>query len=165
MKIEIWKDLPEHEDLYKVSDMGRVKSFHNNQVKILKGNINPGIRSGYNRTKLTKNKIHKAYQTHRLILRAFIGDSDLTVNHKNGIKTDNRLCNLEYMTIQENKIHAAKMGLQNKKLTNCDVTSIRFLSAFHKIKNPKLIKAFKISYSYLVAIKSGARSQYVGQIQ
>ena len=42
---------------------------------------------------------------HRLIAMAFIGESDLQINHKNGIRTDNSVANLEYVTEQENQCH------------------------------------------------------------
>lgn len=50
----------------------------------------------------------KIYSVHRLIMRVFIWNSELVVNHKNWIKTDNRLDNLEYCTRSQNAKHRFK---------------------------------------------------------
>jgi len=47
----------------------------------------------------------KRVRVHRLVLLAYKGDSELEVDHKNQIKTDNRLCNLHYVTSQENLLN------------------------------------------------------------
>ena len=51
---------------------------------------------------------------HRLVAEAFLGLSDLVVNHINGDKLDNRLENIEYTTPEQNSAHAAKSGLYKK---------------------------------------------------
>jgi hypothetical protein len=56
----------------------------------------------------------KSYYTHRLIAESFFGSSSLHVNHINGIKTDNSVANLEYVTIKGNLAHA-KIFIKNKK--------------------------------------------------
>lgn len=44
----------------------------------------------------------KTITRHRLIMQTFVGESDLHIDHINEIKSDNRLCNLEYVTWHEN---------------------------------------------------------------
>lgn len=56
-------------------------------------------------------KSNDQYRVHRLVALAFLGDSDLEVNHKNGVKDDNRVENLEYVTSKQNSVHAVEMGL------------------------------------------------------
>lgn len=57
---------------------------------------------------------------HRLIMLAFVGDSELTVNHKDGNKLNNDISNLEYMTVQEQNIHRSKvLKVGNRRPVYC----------------------------------------------
>ena len=55
---------------------------------------------------------------HRLVWLCYYGsiDPNLQINHKNGIKTDNRICNLELVTAKENIDHAIRTGLSDAKV-------------------------------------------------
>ena len=142
MSKEIWKDIPEYENLYQVSNQGRVYSLPKewisgwNNVKRKHDGIifEPQLDNRYLRVGLTKNKKRKFFRVHRLVLSAFCGDSNLEANHINGIKTDNRLENLEWVTPSENMKHAYKTGLKkgmkgeshpNSKLNEDIVKNIR----------------------------------------
>src|SRR3990167_2148632 len=107
---EIWKDIPEWEGFYQVSNLGRIKSLkrvvpHTHTVystqkeKILKP---ASDRKGYKYICLYRNHISKIKKVHRLVLLAFKHDSPLTVNHINGVVDDNSLINLEYLSAIEN---------------------------------------------------------------
>lgn len=118
MKV-IFKDIEEYEALYQISNFGDVKSFpkwdgtHFTKEKILKPQKD---KYGYLLVSLYKNKKKKIFKVHRLVLRAFIGKSSLQVNHKDGIKSNNELKNLEYCTPSENIKHAFKIGyMKNHK--------------------------------------------------
>jgi hypothetical protein len=121
MKNEIWKDIHGYEGCYQISNLGRVKSL--SRMKST-GNLRyesddiilkPGIVGrGYLHLSLWKNGNKKQAYVHRLVIETFRGKSTLTVNHKNGIKTDNRLENLEYCTYGENNKHAIDNGLRKQ---------------------------------------------------
>jgi hypothetical protein len=66
-------------------------------------------KNGYARVNI-KGKIKLV---HRLVMLAFYGDSELCVNHKNGIKSDNSVVNLEYVTHKENTRHRFEVLKQN----------------------------------------------------
>jgi len=113
MQKEIWKDIPEYEGYYQVSNLGRVKSLDrfidkkNNRCffkgKILKININ---KNGYCFIVLYKNKKSKNLRIHQLVSMAFLNHKPcgmkLVVDHINDIKTDNRLENLQIVTTRYN---------------------------------------------------------------
>lgn len=107
---EVWRDAPGYEGLYQVSNLGRIKSLQNGKAKILRLLKNS---KGYLRVCLS-NENRKYIRVHRLIAFAFIPNPENKpqINHKNGIKTDNRIENLEWITCSDNHKHAFKIGLK-----------------------------------------------------
>lgn len=104
---EIWKDIPNYENLYQISSLARVKRLVGIRCKterILK----PSLRNGYYHVNLTKNAKGKSFYVHRLFAQSFIDNTfnKEQINHKNGIRTDNCLENLEWVTNLENQRHA-----------------------------------------------------------
>jgi hypothetical protein len=112
-KIEEWRDIPEHEG-YQASNLGRVRSNRRHKTwKILSPTV---LSCGYERLFLydgTGNENSRQKYVHRLVLKAFVGDSDLQCDHINGNKSDNRIENLRYCTHAENKRYSKKC--KNKK--------------------------------------------------
>jgi hypothetical protein len=103
MENEIWKDIEGYEGVYQVSNLGRVKSLKFGKEKIFKTHFN---QKGYCLVTFTIS-IGKSdcFTIHRLVATAFLGKSDLHVNHINGNKQDNRVENLEYVSNRENNTH------------------------------------------------------------
>ncbi len=102
-QLEIWKDIPEYEGYYQVSNLGRVKSFKKSKETILKSGTDT---SGYHFVVLYKDAKPRTIPNHKLVAIVFLNHircgNDLVVNHKNFIRTDNRLENLEVITHREN---------------------------------------------------------------
>lgn len=106
--MEIWKDVPNYEGLYQVSNLGNVKSLSKiiNDKKLKEKLLTPCKNSGgYLWVKFTINKIEKSFSVHRLVALTFLGESKLVVNHKDLNKLNNSLENLEYLSQRENNHH------------------------------------------------------------
>jgi hypothetical protein len=96
---------------YCIDSVGNIFNIKTNR------RLKPSIdEKGYLRVKLCKGSIQKTFKVHRLVALNYIDNPDNKpqVNHINGIKTDNRVPNLEWVTNQENTIHAIKSGLRDE---------------------------------------------------
>jgi len=100
MNHEEWKQVVGFQN-YEVSNFGRVR---NRYGKILNGSIN---KHGYHTVVLYKNKNQRRVMVHRLVAEAFLGKREVgkEINHINGIKTDNRVENIEWCTKSQNLLH------------------------------------------------------------
>ena len=134
--MELWKDVQGYEKLYQVSNFGRVKSLSriNNLGKskrecILGNRLND---RGYHTAVLYNNGKSKTFKVHQLVGMAFIENplSKPHINHLDGIKGNNCVENLEWVTISENQKHAFKIGL-NKATCERD-NSGRFIKKNNK---------------------------------
>ena len=179
MEKEIWKEIKGYEGYFEVSNLGNFRSKNrvigykypgktrNYPGKILKVE---SIFEGYTRIVLMKNHIRKRYMCHRLVAETFIPNpkNKPFINHINGIKWDNRVSNLEWVTQSENELHShsvlgntmkGKTFLVKIYCTNIDKTFslmseiIRFLHGLgHKTACieglKKAIKANRLYHTY-----------------
>lgn len=104
---EMWKPVVGYEGYYSASSFGRVQrnagTYGTAQDRIL----TPAISFGYQRVTLSIGNSQRNFQVHRLIAEAFLGHQPdgQEVNHKNGVKHDNRIENLEWVTKSQNNAH------------------------------------------------------------
>ena len=126
---EEWKEVVGFEGLYEVSNKGRVRSLDRKVPRlgkygqpshmVYKGKLIPMwiTNQGYLRLTLNRDGKKSNHLVHRLVANAFIPNTENkeTVNHKNGIKSDNQLQNLEWATRSEQNHHAWAIGLNKGK--------------------------------------------------
>jgi DNA-binding CsgD family transcriptional regulator len=117
--METWKDVDGYEGLYQVSNMGNVKTLarlHRVDRPYTKKErlMNPPTNStGYRQATLYKDKKGVIHSVHKLVATAFLErhPHHQVVNHKDGIKTNNTVENLEWCTYGQNQSHAIRTGL------------------------------------------------------
>jgi len=131
MENEIWKPIKNFEGTHEVSNLGRVRSIdrwidYRGGKRFEKAKYQKFCeREGYIRVGIYFNKRGGMFSVHRLVAEAFI-DNPLNkpkVNHKNGVKSDNRVENLEWVTQLENVRHA--------------IDVLGFVSGFKGIEHPR----------------------------
>jgi hypothetical protein len=159
--MEFWRTIDGFEN-YKVSNLGNVKrldslvyqsgKFYKYKGRILKQeNV-----KGYKRVSLSKGKIIKRFQVHRLVAMCFhINFNDKKcVNHINGIKTDNRSVNLEWCTYSENEKHSYnKLGkiTNGLKCRKINIDNIEEIKKLYKkgFKQKEIAKIYNVNQSVI----------------
>lgn len=159
-----------YEGIYAVSDSGEVLSMNYKKSK-LPGLMTQRIRRRYLSVFLSKpGHKERNFPVHTLVAAAFIGPrpTGLAINHKNGIRTDNRVENLEYCTYSENSKHSFTTGAQcNKgiqhsqhKLTDDQVRDIRKRESEGE-SYKSLAQAFGVSSSAISLVVTRKRWDHV----
>ena len=191
--METWKVIEGYDNLYEVSDLGRVRSLgrdcnsKNNSINHKRERILiQEIKAyGYCRVRLfPKEGKPKHYAVHRLVAQAFLSDYDESkqINHKNEIKTDNRAINLEVCTPKYN----CNYGTRNKRLSEkntgkkvSEETKRKIAKAFARpinqyTKNGAFLISYEsakeaskrtgIDYTDILACKNGKRPSAGGYV-
>ena len=123
---EIWRPIKDYENIYEVSNLGRVRSLERTVIrkngvtlkvpeKILKPKAR---RDGYLTVNIYKNAVCKNYYIHRVVSTAFLPNPDNKpqVNHLSEEKTDNSVENLEWCTAKENVNYGTGIQRGHEKL-------------------------------------------------
>ena len=161
------KDVKNYKGIYKITKDGKVWSAY--RKRYLKGHLV----KGYPLVDLVgigdNDRKRKFYYVHRLVAEAYIPkvSGKLTVNHKNGIKTDNRVENLEWCTQKENIRHSWAIGTSkprynlnhpSTKISEDVVSEIRAKIDFKYGTMTKLAKEYGVSISLVSLIGKGYRN-------
>lgn len=168
--LEEWRPVVGYEGWYDVSNHGRVKRVRPGRNTHIGKILEPWLSgSNYLRVCLTSDGKRNHFDVHRLVARAFIGPvpPGHEVNHKGGVKTNNRPGNLEYVTRQQNLLHRTRIlkigigeGHHCAKLTNENVREIRRALA-EGVSGYSLAKRFDVRTCTIYKIKHGQAWRHV----
>lgn len=142
MQEEIWKDIPNYEGMYQVSNLGNVKSLNrfstrNGNTLFITGRLMSKSKSnnGYYTVSLTKSSVKKTFIVHQLVAICFLNHKPcgmkLIIDHINDDKSDNRLENLQIVSARFNacktqgKYSSKYKGVSSNNKSNKWVSKIR----------------------------------------
>lgn len=164
------KYIPNYEGHYSATKCGKIWSHKTK--KFLKFGI---TNCGYEKVCLSKKGKKYWFCVHRLIAETFLKkDKGKIVNHKNGIKADNRVENLEWVTQSENHRHARKLGLNKgprgelqgqSKLKKEEVLEIRKLYKTGNYSQRKLAEKFKVNQGHIGKIVRRERWSHLDETE
>lgn len=176
--IELWKDVEGFEGLYQISNLGRVMTLpkekvfpSTGQIQLFDKKIISPSKSGrtkeYLQVHLYKDSKRHRFYVHRLVALHFCDNyfEGAQVNHKDGVKSNNRAENLEWVTASENIKHAHENNLISKrtvfkriKLSEKDVEEIINLRNEKELTYKELAELFNVGASTInrVMKKEGA---------
>jgi hypothetical protein len=109
---EVWRPIPGLDGLYDVSTFGRVRSYWSRRGKLGPARVRVLTRDGGGYLRLTvvdSQGRARTEKVHQLVAKTFLGPANaLEVNHRDGVRDNNRLDNLEYVTRHGNMRDAVK---------------------------------------------------------
>ena len=147
---EEWRDVPNYEGLYQVSNLGRVRSMshevrtakHGTGLRMTDGIILSPFKSshGYLFVGLNKNNQNKKFSIHRLVAMAFIPNPNNypCVNHKDEVKDNNVVSNLEWCDKSYNALYGSCQEklrkYKNQPVKIYDKKTNKFVAEFESMK-------------------------------
>lgn len=181
-KEEIWKPIEEMDSLYEVSNLGRVKRLERYSYRIdgkmnhfMEAFVGQNVHSdGYIFSTLQLDGAKWTTPVHRLVATAFVPNDDpenkREVNHKDGNKQNNCADNLEWVTRQENILHAERMGLihhpsgkdhaRSKPVDMIDLKTGEVIKTFESANMAK--KELGMASNHISNCCNGTRNSYGG---
>lgn len=170
---EVWKDVVSFEGYYQVSNLGKVKSLSRyvntyNGKRLIKGKIRRPQKHNQGYLTVSFSGVSSKL-IHRIVAQAFIPNPlNLEfVNHINGIKTDNRVENLEWVTRQQNEDHAFGTGLKNStgshnQMAKLDEEKVRLIKQSKGIlKSRELALVYQVHEATITRIWKGTIWKHV----
>lgn len=162
---EIWKDVKGYEGLYQVSNFGRVKSlprhrragniFYTQKEHIMSQFDNS---TGYKYVQLNVGQDKRIFFVHRLVATAFIPNPQQLkeVNHKNEIKSDNYVENLEWCTHKYNQTYGTKIERtqRTRKLLDSEQKALRKKNLSHSYGAEKPVLCYTRNGVFIRRFKS-----------
>lgn len=162
--MEIWRDIPNTNGQYKVSNAGKVMTTKTRRI------LSPAIdERGYERVCLFKADRDRRYKVHRLVAITFVPNPEgkQQVNHKDGNKRNNCVDNLEWVTNEENMRHSRENGLHEGHQRFCNSKKKRVIATHiesgHEIAFDSILSAGKaIGTSHIPQVLQGLRYEAKG---
>jgi hypothetical protein len=155
-------EIPESLGLYFTNRNGEIFSNKRGKIKPMKLEK----LGDYRRVRLSVNGEVKRELVHRIVARTFIVKPNLNnsvVNHKNGIKNDNRVENLEWCSHSENLAHAyseLNRTLPNRKLSDSDIIEIKNRLS-NGDKQTSIAKDYKVASCTINEIHNNKRYKHI----
>lgn len=168
---EEWRIIQDFPD-YAVSNFGEVRRIIHGRIFVNRPLAPIEDKDGYLSVCLSRDNVQKIKRIHHLVLEEFVGEktADKNCNHIDGIKANNHLDNLEWVTQSENELHAHRIGLKTgkrgeksnlSKLKNGEVWLIKKLLASGKFDHEFIAKMLRVNRATITYIANGKTWRHI----